>query len=177
MRLALFLITAVVMASCGDSTSEVVSEWTEVQKTSVENIKELEKAALDLPMNSAADVENLKQAKLQLIDSLLSYYRSYPKDTLAPGYLDKVHMLYSGMGEYRTASTYADMILNQYPNYVNRHMVIESQIVNYDIFITPRNAEKVKQYIELMLKEKELSAEARKEYESRLQNIDKSLLD
>ena len=56
-------------------------------------------------------------------------------------------------------------------------MVIESQIVNYDIFITPRNAEKVKQYIELMLKEKELSAEARKEYESRLQNIDKSLLD
>ena len=81
------------------------------------------------------------------------------------------------MGEYRTASTYADMILSQYPNYVNRQMVIESQIVNYDIFITPRNAEKVKQYIELMLKEKELSAEARKEYESRLQNIDKSLLD
>ena len=177
MRLALFLITAIVITSCGDASSEVAAEWTEVQKTSVENIKELEKAALDLPMNSAKDVENLKQAKIQLIDSLLSYYRSYPKDTLAPGYLDKVHMLYSGMGEYRTASTYADMILNQYPNYVNRQMVIESQIVNYDIFITPRNVEKVKQYIELMLKEKELSVEARKEYESRLQNIDKSLLD
>lgn len=177
MRLALFCITALVITSCGDASSEVAAEWTEVQKTSVENIKELEKAALDLPMNTAGDVESLKQAKTQLIDSLLSYYRNYPKDTLAPGYLDKVHMLYSGMGDYRTASTYADMILDQYPKYVNRPMVIESQIVNYDIFITPRNADKVKQYIELMLKEKELSAEARKEYELRLQNIDKSLLD
>ncbi|MFZ9028929.1 MAG: hypothetical protein ACO2Z9_07920 [Crocinitomicaceae bacterium] len=177
MRLTLFFIAAITLTSCGDASSEVTSEWTEVQKTSVENIKELEKVALGLPMNSAADVENLKRTKLQLIDSLLNYYRSYPKDTLAPGYLDKVHMLYSGMGEYRTASTYAEMILNQYPNYVNRQMVIESQIVNYDIFITPRNADKVKQYVELMLKEKELSPEVREEYELRLQNIDKSLLD
>ena len=42
MRLALFLITAVVLASCGDTSSEIASEWTEVQKSSVENIKELE---------------------------------------------------------------------------------------------------------------------------------------
>ena len=38
------------------------------------------------------------------------------------------------------------------------------------------NSEKVKQYIELILNEKGLSDEARKEYESRLQNIDKSVL-
>lgn len=176
MRLAVILILVTILASCGDSSSEVASGWTDAQKSSVENIKALEKAALELPMNSAVDVENLKKAKVQLVDSLLSYYRSYPKDTLAPAYLDKVHMLYSGMGEYRTAATYADMILNQYPKYVNRQMVIESQIVNYDIFITPRNSEKVKQYIELILNEKGLSDEARKEYESRLQNIDKSVL-
>ena len=92
MRLVLFFITAIVLTSCGDTSSKVAADWTEVQKNSVENIQELEKAALDLPMNSTADVENLKQAKIQLIDSLLSYYRNYPKDTLAPGYLDKVHM-------------------------------------------------------------------------------------
>ncbi len=177
MRLTLFFVAVIILASCGESSSHISSNWSDGQKSAIGSIKKLEATALDLPMNSAADAENLKKVKLQLIDSLLSYFRSYPKDTLAPVYLDKVHMLYSGMGEYRTASTYADMVLNQYPKYVNRQMVIESQIVNYDIFITPRNADKVKQYIELILKEKQLSTEARKEYESRLQNINKSLLD
>ena len=177
MRIAQIFIFLFAVASCGESSSEGSVQWSENQKTSVENIKKLEEKALDLPMNSAKDAENIKSLKTQLIDSLLSYYRTYPKDTLSPGYLDKVHMLYSGMGEYRTASTYADMILNQFPGYVNRQMVIESQIVNYDIFITPRNSDKVKQYIELILEEKELSAEARQEYELRLKNVDRSLLD
>ena len=177
MRLELLFISGLFLIACEHVAPEVSYELTDTQMASVDNIKKLEKTALDLPMNSVADAKNLKKVKLQLIDSLLSYYRNYPKDTLAPVYLDKVHMLYSGMGEYRTASTYADMIINQYPKYVNRKMVIESQIVNYDIFITPRSPEKVKQYIEIILNEKELSSEARVEYALRLQNLDKSILD
>lgn len=175
MRVFYFFLI-LLLFSCG-SQDPAVESMSDAQKTSISQIEKLEEEILDLPMNTATDAELLKSSKEVLVDSLLAYYRNYPKDTLAPVYLDKVHMLYSGMGEYRMASTYADLIINQYPNYVNRKMVIESQIINYDIFIQPRNREKVQNYIELILNEATLTSEERQEYKSRLENIDKSLLD
>lgn len=173
---SIYFALIIILFSCGQQDA-AVEKMSAPQKSSIEQIEKLESEILDLPMNSEADAELLNESKKTLVDSLLAYYRNYSKDTLAPVYLDKVHMLYSGMGEYRLASTYADMILNQYPNYVNRKMVIESQIINYDIFIVPRNKEKVREYIELILKEPTLTEEERQEYKSRLENIDKSLLD
>lgn len=171
-----YLSIVLLLVSCG-SQDPAVAIMSDAQKLSIESIDKLEKEILDLPMNSKTDAEELRSSKEILVDSLLTYYRNYPKDTLAAVYLDKVHMLYSGMGEYGMASTYADMVIAQYPNYVNRKMVIESQIINYDIFIKPRNKEKVQKYIELILKEATLTNEERQEYKSRLDNIDKSLLD
>lgn len=171
-----YLSIVLLLVSCG-SQDPAVATMSDAQKSSIAGIAKLEAEILDLPMNTKTDAEELRSSKEILVDSLLTYYRNYPKDTLAAVYLDKVHMLYSGMGEYGMASTYADMVIAQYPNYVNRKMVIESQIINYDIFIKPRNKEKVQKYIELILKEATLTNEERQEYKSRLDNIDKSLLD
>lgn len=177
MRKVLILFLGMILFSCAETVSEEVKQMTEGQKKSIRSIDQLEQDILNLPMNTKVDADILRDSKGILIDSLLTYYRNYPKDTMAPVYLDKAHMLYSGMGDYKSASLYADMILKQYPNYVNRRMIIESQIVNYDIFITPRDPEKVKEYIELLLKEVKLTEEERAEYEARLQNIDHSILD
>lgn len=175
MRYVYFLLI-LLLTSCGGQDA-AVDKMSDAQKTSISQIEKLEQEILNLPMNSKADADLINSSKQVLVDSLLTYYRNYSKDTLAPVYLDKVHMLYSGMGEYQTASNYADMIIKQYPNYVNRKMVIESQIINYDIFITPRKKEKVQEYIELMLQEATLTDEERQEYKARLNNLDKSVLD
>jgi hypothetical protein len=52
-------------------------------------------------------------------------------------------------------------------------MVLESLATAYDIFLRPRNKEKVKMYYEMLLKEgKDLPAEQRKNITYRLNNID-----
>ena len=176
MRITFVFILVLIFSSCADSSLKDSRKFTESQINAIENIQKLEGYAKELSLNSVNDVEKLK-AKLQLIDSLLSYYRSYPKDTLAAVCLDKAHMLYSGMEDYRIAVRYADMVIDQYPNYVNRRMVLESQITNYDIFIKPRNQKKIKKYIELMLNENDITEEQREQYEVRLRKNEKSFLD
>ena len=101
-------------------------------------------------------VENKKvpeDKQRSLLASLVDFHTLYPEDPYAAECLDKVHMLYSGMGNYKRASQYADLILEKYPKYVNRPMIIESQASNFDIFILPRDSVKVKYYYKLLLKE------------------------
>jgi hypothetical protein len=74
---------------------------------------------------------------------------------------------------YVEAAMYADTLINKYPDYINRPMVIESQYNNYDMFIKPRNIDKAKYYLELLLKEdKEMDKERRADFEYRLEYID-----
>lgn len=110
--------------------------------------------------------------RLELIDALLDFYHTYPEDTYAPECLDKVHFVYSAMRDYRMAAKYGDTILLNYPDYVNREMVIESQYNTYDMFVTPRNPDKAKYYLELWLKEyPDMPKEKREEIEFRLKYI------
>ena len=133
--------------ACGNSTN---SE----KKTAIDTLKE----KITAKENSFATLQDAKKEistieRNELIDMLLDFYTRYPKDAYAPVCLDKVHMLYSGMGNYKRASQYADLILEKYPKYVNRPMIIESQASNFDIFILPRDSVKVKYYYKLLLKE------------------------
>jgi hypothetical protein len=67
----------------------------------------------------------------------------------------------------------ADTLIQNYPLYKNRSMVLESLASAYDVFIIPRRKDKVKRYYEMLLKEsKTLTNEQRKDIEFRLQNID-----
>lgn len=108
-----------------------------------------------------------------LINSLLDFYKAYPSDKYAPVCLDKIQMTYSGLGVYRKAIEFSDILLQKYPNYINRPMILESQASNFDIFYQPRDTAKVKHYYTLLLKENpKLDKEKRKAIEMRLKHLD-----
>lgn len=107
----------------------------------------------------------------QLITLLLNFSKDYPDDAHAPECLDKVHMAYTGLRDYKKAAFYADKLLKEYPDYINKSMVLESQAGNYDLFIVPRDTSKVRYYYDLLLKE-DISSEKRKDIKKRLKHID-----
>lgn len=111
------------------------------------------------------------ESSIDLIRQLEEFVKNFPDDPHAPECLDKIHMAYTGLQDYKNASLFADRVLKEYPDYVNRVMVLESQAGNYDMFIQPRDTSKVRYYYELLLKE-DISAEKKKDVKKRLDHID-----
>jgi hypothetical protein len=114
------------------------------------SIKQMEDS-LKVLQSSDMPVENLH--RMELANRLIAFYESYPEDSYAPKCLDKIHMVYSGMGVHELSIAYADTLLLKYPVYENRAMVLESQGSNYDIFTSPRDSAKVRYYYTMLLKE------------------------
>jgi hypothetical protein len=107
-----------------------------------------------------------------LISNLVQFYQRFPKDNSAGKCLDKIQMYYSGNGFYLLAVKYADTLLKNYPKYANRAMVLEGQAVNFDMFVVPRDTNKVKYYFSLLLKENPLmDKDKKKGIELRLKHI------
>lgn len=169
MKKAIILLILVfpILFACGNPKSSV-------EKTESEILKE----KITLKENSLAKFQGDEKKistidRNELIEMLLDFYTRYPKDTYAPECLDKVHMAYSGMGLYNRASEYADLLLEKYPKYINRAMVLESQASNYDIFIQPRDTVKVKYYNTLLLKENpNMDKERKADIQMKLKHLD-----
>lgn len=160
MKLAGIILGVLFIASCSQK----------VEETSRESIQSLEN---ELRNTSVNDVERVAVLKDSLVGELLNYYHNYPNDPFTPECLDKVHFIYSSQMNYVEAAKYADTLIDKYPDYINRPMVIESQYNNYDMFIKPRNMDKAKYYLELLLKEdKEMHKQRRADFEYRLEYID-----
>ena len=84
-----------------------------------------------------------------------------------------LQMIYSAKRDFTTAAKYADTLIENYPNYPNRLLVIESQYTNYDMFIQPRDQEKARYYLEMLLKEdKKMDKQTRADFEYRLEYMD-----
>ena len=112
----------------------------------------------------------------ELVELLLAYYHASPESVEAPLCLDKIHMIYSSTKRYSLSVNYGDTLLNQYPDYINRAMIIESMAVTYDIFIHPRNKDKVRFYNEMLLTENpDLPEEKQAEIKFKLENLDLTL--
>jgi hypothetical protein len=150
--IVLMLLTATITA-CGGKEKEVAEGDKPSKEELIEKITYMEDSLKGL----TAELKEIKQipnlTRMELINRLLDFYHYYPEDKFAPECLDKVHMTYSGMGVYVRAVEYADTLLEKYPDYVNRSLVLESQGSSYDIFIQPRDSAKVRYYYELLLKE------------------------
>lgn len=137
-----------------------------------EVIKSKEEALKNLP-SSDNDLEKREKMRLELVDALIDYYQTYPSDDYAPECLDKVHFVYTAMREFAIAAKFGDTLLMNYPDYINREMVIESQYNTYDMFVEPRDKEKVRYYLEMWLKEyPKMDKEKKEEIEYRLKYID-----
>lgn len=124
---------------------------------------------------SAVDVNQLTDPAIGVAyaEKCLAVYRQFPKTKEAPRYLDKAHVIFASLGMHQRSVLLADTLIQKYPLYKNRQMVLESLATAYDIFLRPRNKEKVKMYYELLLKEGiNIPTEQRKNIEYRLKNID-----
>lgn len=84
---------------------------------------------------------------------LLEAYEDDPKNPKNPEYLDRVHMWYATKGEPNQAVKWATTVLEKYPKYANRELVLESVAAMYDGEITPRDSIKVREYYTQLLKE------------------------
>lgn len=161
-----FLSLLFLIFSCGGEKSKTM------EKPALEDLLKAAKAmedSLDRLQNSGGSVTSLHRN--ELINRYLPIYRFYPESEEAPKALDKVQMVFSGIGAYESSIAYGDTLLELYPNYPNRLMVLESQGATYDIFIQPRDSAKVRFYYETLLKENpNLESEKRKGIKARLKN-------
>jgi hypothetical protein len=82
-------------------------------------------------------------------------------------------LIHSANRDYETAAAYADTLLEKYPKFPERVIILESQSNAYDMSIKPRNKEKVKKYLQMLLDENpDMDAGRRKDVEYRLKYID-----
>lgn len=168
--LTLLFCTFLVLGSCSGNVEDIrkKSEIKKDIKASEAKITEASKAG--------QITEEMRQYSEELMDYLLEYYHSYPKDKYSAGCLTKVHMLHSAMGNVEKSVAYGDTLLNEYPKYENRAQVIESQIQSYEILIKPRNVEKIKAYLKMWLAEnKKAPKEKIEDMEYHLKYVDMSL--
>lgn len=124
---------------------------------------------------SSIDVNQLTDPAIgvKYAEKCLAVYHQFPKDKDAPRYLDKAHVIFASLGMHQRSVLLADSLIQNYPLYKNRPMVLESLATAYDIFSQPRNKDKVKLYYEMLLKEgRNLPKEQRENIEYRLKNID-----
>lgn len=106
-------------------------------------------------------------------EKCLSVTHRYPKSKEAAKYMDKAHIIFASAGLHQRSVIIADSLILMYPMYKNRAMVLESLAGAYDVFVIPRQKDKVKLYYEMLLKENQkMSAEQRKQIEDRLKYID-----
>ena len=163
-----FLVCLFIASSCGSqniSDQELLNRIEQKEK-SIKNISIDLRPGQIIPLSESDE----------LVDLLLEFYHNYPKSIQAPLCLDKVHMIYSSTKRYPLSVNYGDTLLSEYPNYINRAMIVESMAVTHDVFILPRNKSKVRFYNELLLKENpDLPKERKKEIEFKLENLDLSL--
>ncbi len=116
-----------------------------------------------------------REVTINYAEKCLAVYRNFPKSKEAPKYLDKAHVILSSNGLHGLAVLYADTLINKYPAYKNRPMVLQSLASAYDLFIIPRKKELVVKYYKMLLKENpNLPKEERENVQFRLDNIDKT---
>lgn len=167
----------VILISCGGSKTE----------TAIEDIpgKDLIVKITDLEESFHQKIANLEigqnlpeEEQMKLVRLLKEYADTYPESLLAPEYLDKIHMIFSGMRKYELSVAYADSVLIKYDDYVNRVMVIESIAIAYDYDIKPRDTSMVKKYYAMFLEENDqLAPEQRKSIQEKINNPSNSLED
>lgn len=169
MNKQLLILAAIASLAAGCSSSgKEAKEKMRTKEVMVEQLKQFE----DSLKNNRLDQSSTLVAE-RYAEKCLGIYRMFPKSKEAPEYLDKAHVILSGIGLHRTAVLYADTLIEKYPGYKNRPMVLQSIASAYDLFIVPRRKELVEKYYRLLLKENPgMPAEERETIEFRLKHID-----
>ncbi|MGB0915794.1 MAG: hypothetical protein ACPGVI_06960 [Crocinitomicaceae bacterium] len=165
--LVLFALSILLFAACSDEKAEMLKK-----------IKETEDSIFEKSQNLGPGEVISSEDDQALINVLLDFYRAFPEDEHAPECLDKVHMKYSGMTDFKNAAMYGDTLLTNYKDYVNRAMILESLANIYDMNVSPRDTTKVRMYNEMLLSENpDMPKEKAEDIRYRLDNIELSIVE
>lgn len=170
------VVIAVLFSIAACSSESKQEEVVEVKKENglPEAIKELKAFEDSLKsLSQSGTLEYDQQTAVTYAEKCLSIYHRFPKTTEAPKYLDKAHIIFASANLHQRSVVLADSLILMYPMYKNRPMVLESLAGAYDVFVVPRQKDKVKKYYEMLLKESpDMNAEQRKQIEKRLKYVD-----
>lgn len=145
------------------------------EKPELEALKERVSAYEDSLSKGTAKMDAGQTQCVYYAEMCLDVPKNYPESKEAPAYMDRAHMIFSSCNLHRRAVITAEELIREYPSYKNRQMVLISLATAYDIFILPRNKDKVRYYYEQLLKENpDMPKEEREGYEFRLKYIDLS---
>lgn len=144
MKYILFSFLFLGLVSCGNDQPESKDEFVEEFKTFEDSL-----------MQNSETQQGITDQKTGIVyaEKCLEIAHKFPKDEDAPKYMDKAHMILSGLSLHSRSAAIADTIIMNYPLYKNRPMVLQSAATTYDMLILPRKKEKVKKYYEMLLKE------------------------
>lgn len=142
-RLFVVLILIISITSCGgNKRKEAIHERIDAYEDSIRQWG-----------GGLGNKEEINTFADSYIATLLEAYEEQPDNAKTPVYLDRVHMWYTVKGEYANSIKWATQLLETYPTYENREMVLESVASMYDLHITPRDSTKVRACYEQLLKE------------------------
>lgn len=147
--LGITLLATLLVFSCenGKKKDEVKVYSKEELKASINEMKD----SLETLSKENGKIDNLH--RIELINRMVDYYRAFPKDSYSAKCLDETQMIYSMLEAYEYAAAYSDTLIEMYPKYENRALVLESQGANYDNFIHPRDSSKVRKYYSMLVNE------------------------
>lgn len=169
MKQWMIIVVSMLFFSCGDTTE------TKEDDQALENIATLEDSIRLLSDNPNPDLDLIRLTRKSFIDALLDYYKAQPESKKSASFLDKASTTYAEMGDYYRSAQWADTLLLHFPEYSQRHVVLESQATAYDVFIQPRDSVKVRLYYSMLLNEfPELKKEKRAGIVKRLRYNDLS---
>lgn len=97
--------------------------------------------------------EEINGFAARYIQTLVEAYKEKPDGPKAALYLHRTHMWYTTMENHNKALEYGLQVINEFPKYENRLMVLESVASLYDMDIEPRDSVQVRTYYEMALKE------------------------
>ncbi|AEA42961.1 hypothetical protein [Fluviicola taffensis] len=158
--------------STDEKTKEVSSQVSE--KGLEESVKAVK--AFEDSLKAASKTGTLEfspETAVVYAEKCLAITHRFPKSDEAPRYMDKAHIIFASAGLNQRSVMIADSLIMRYSTYKNRAMVLESLAGSYDVFVKPRQKDKVKLYYELLLKENpKMDPAQRKQIEKRLKYVD-----
>jgi hypothetical protein len=180
MRVFVFIAIVIVSVSCSRKTESIHL------KVSAGNDKAMFINKINLVEDSLTDyyklmvnnrVDSLPSKMIQrTIELYENFYHTFPTDSLAPIYLDKIHQLHMQEKRYSYAVNWVDTLLLRFPNYTNKAEILYSAATTSDLYLLDTN--RVKRYYNKMLVEcPKLKSSVKNEIKRRLSNLNLTYLD
>ncbi len=143
-KIFLGLLSSILVLSCGGNT--------ELDAEVEQRIAAYEDSLANMIRNPLTHEhsEVLLQNYVVLLEDAVT---EAPQHPMAATYMDRIHMLSSAQRDLEKSLKYGVRVIEDYPEYVNRAMVLKSVAYMYDAEKQPRDTSMVRKYYQIYLNE------------------------